>query len=225
MRRARVKICGITREEDLANAVAAGADAIGFVVGATSSPRNLTLKEAEKLIKQVPIFVDSVAVTVANSIDLLSKIYGKLRPDALQIHGENLHEVSSIRQKITDAHLIRAVYRKTGNVIEAAVEVASAFDAIHLDSFVYGKYGGTGIVHDWDLSGRVRQAIYPKPLILAGGLNPENVKDAIRAVQPYAVDVSTGVESLPGIKDPEKVSAFIQNAKEARIYDNQAISS
>ena len=219
MRKVRVKICGITREEDLAIAVAAGADAVGFVVGVTSSPRNLTLKEAEKLIKQVPIFVDSVVVTVTNSINSLSKIYGKLRPDALQFHGENLSEASVIREKIHDARLIKAVYVKTGNVIKAAMEASSSFDAVLLDSFVHGKYGGTGVVHDWDLSKRVKQAIHPKPLILAGGLNPENVKDAIRAVQPYAVDVSTGVESRPRIKDPEKVSAFIQNAKEVRIRD------
>lgn len=219
MRKVRVKICGITREEDLAIAVAAGADAVGFIVGVTSSPRNLTLKEAEKLIKQVPIFVDSVVVTVKNGINLLSKIYGKLRPDALQIHGENLSEASIIREKIHDARLIKAVYMKTSNVIKAAMEASSSFDAVLLDSFVYGKHGGTGIVHDWDLSKRVKQVIHPKPLILAGGLNPENVKDAIRAVQPYAVDVSTGVESRPRIKDSEKVLAFIQNAKEVRIYD------
>lgn len=220
MRKVRVKICGITREEDLAIAVAAGADAVGFIVGVTSSPRNLTLKEAEKLIKQVPIFVDSVVVTVTNSINLLNKIYGKLRPDALQIHGDNLSESSILLEKIHDARLIKAVYAKTGNVIEAAMEASSSFDAVLLDSFVYGKYGGTGVVHDWDLSKRVKQAIHPKPLILAGGLNPENVRDAVRAVQPYAVDVSTGVESRPGIKDPEKVLAFIQNAKEVKIYDD-----
>jgi phosphoribosylanthranilate isomerase len=220
MRKVRVKICGITREEDLATAVAVGADAVGFIVGVTSSPRNLTLKEAGKLIKQVPIFVESVVATVTNSIDLLSKIYGELRPKALQIHGENLSEASILREKIHDARLIKAVYTKTGNVIKAAMEASSSFDAVLLDTFVYGKYGGTGIVHSWDLSRRVKQVIHPKPLILAGGLNPENVKDAIRAVQPYAVDVSTGVESRPGIKDSEKVLAFVQNAKEVRIYDN-----
>jgi len=220
MRKVKVKICGITREEDLAIAVAAGADAIGFIVGVTSSPRNLTLKEAEKLIKQVPIFVDSVVVTATNSINLLSKIYGELRPDALQIHGEKLSEASIIREKIHDACLIKSVYMKTGSVIKDAMEASLSFDAVLLDSFVYGKYGGTGTVHSWDLSKRVKQVIHPKPLILAGGLNSGNVKDAIRMVHPYAVDVSTGVESRPRIKDSEKVLAFIQNAKEVSIYDN-----
>jgi len=215
MRKVKVKICGITREEDLAIAVAAGADAVGFIVGVASSPRNLTLKKAEKLIKKVPIFVDSVAVTVTNNINSLTKIYEKLKPDALQIHGENLSEASIIREKISDTPLIKALYMKTGNVIKDAVEASSSFDAILLDSFVPGKFGGTGMVHDLEMSKRVKKAIEPKPLILAGGLKPENVKDAIHIVQPYAVDVSTGVESRPGIKDSQKVFEFIKNAKEA----------
>jgi phosphoribosylanthranilate isomerase len=214
MRKVKVKICGITREEDLAVAVAAGADAVGFIVGVTSSPRNLTLKKAEKLIKKVPIFVDSVVVTVTNNINSLTKIYEKLRPDVLQIHGENLSEASIIREKIHDTPLIKALYMKTGNVIKDAKEASNSFDAILLDSFVSGKYGGTGVVHDLEMSKQVKQTIEPKPLILAGGLKPENVKDAIHIVQPYAVDVSTGVESRPGIKDSHKVFEFIKNAKE-----------
>jgi len=215
MRKVKVKICGITREEDLAIAVAAGADAVGFIVGVTSSPRNLTLKKAEKLIKKVPIFVDSVAVTVTNNINSLTKIYEKLRPDVLQIHGENLSEASVIREKIHDTPLIKALYMKTANVIKDAIEASNSFDAILLDSFVPGKYGGTGMVHDLEMSKQVRQTIEPKPLILAGGLKPENVKDAIHIVQPYAVDVSTGVELRPCIKDSQKVFEFIKNAKEA----------
>jgi len=214
VRKVKVKICGITREEDLAIAVAAGADAVGFIVGVSSSPRNLTLKKAEKLIKRVPIFVDSVVVTVTNNINSLTKIYEKLKPDILQIHGENLSE-ASIREKIPDTPLIKVLYMKTGNVIKDAVEASNSFDAILLDSFVPGKYGGTGMIHDLEMSKRVRQTIEPKPLILAGGLKPENVKDAIHIVQPYAVDVSTGVESRPGIKDSQKVFEFIKNAKEA----------
>ena len=214
MRKVKVKICGITREEDLAVAVAAGADAVGFIVGVPSSPRNLTLKKAEKLIRKVPIFVDSVAVTVTNNINSLTKIYEQLRPDVLQIHGENLSEASVIREKIHGTSLIKVLYMKTGNVIKDAKEASNSFDAILLDSFVPGKYGGTGIVHDLEMSKQVKQAIEPKPLILAGGLKPENVKDAVHIVQPYAVDVSTGVESRPGIKDSQKVFEFIKNAKE-----------
>jgi len=219
MRKVRVKICGITREEDLAVAVAAGADAVGFIVGVPSSPRNLTLERAERLVKQVPVFVDSVVVTVPDSIDSLVKIYDRLGPTAIQIHGEKPCAASVIREKIRGARLIKTVYVKTGNTAERVREDSKAFDAILLDSFTSGQYGGTGRVHDWTLSKQIKQIIEPTPLILAGGLKPENVKKAILAVQPYAVDVASGVESQPAVKDPKKVYEFVKNAKEIRIRD------
>ena len=211
-----MKICGITRNEDLAAAIEAGADAVGFVVGVPSSPRNLTLNKAEEMIKNTPIFVNAIAVTVPKNLHQLIKIYEKLRPDALQIHGNSLSD-TIIREELSKARLIRAVQVTSNRVIKAAVKAANAFDAVLLDSYVLGKYGGTGKTHDWQLDKRVREAIRPRPLILAGGLKPENVKEAIRVVQPYAVDVSSGVESHPGIKDPEKVFEFIKNAKEADV--------
>ena len=219
MRKVKVKICGITREEDLAVAVAAGADAVGFLVGVPSSPRNLTLEQAEKLVKQVPVFVDSVVVTVPESVNSLVKIYDRLKPTAIQIHGEKLSETSVIREKIRGARLIKTLHVKTGNVTAAVIEDSKFFDAILLDSFTGGQYGGTGMVHDWELSRKIKQIIEPTPLILAGGLTPENVREAIFTVQPYAVDVASGVESRPGIKDPEKVLTFIENAKEVKIRD------
>jgi len=209
----KVKICGITRKEDLFMASEAGADAVGVVVDVPSSPRNLPLDEAKKIIENAPISVKTVAVTVPKNLDHLIKIYEKLKPDILQIHGGNLPE-AGIREKLPDVSLIRAVQAMSNGVIEAAVEAANTFDAVLLDSFVSGKCGGTGKVHNWKLSKKVREAIYPKPLVLAGGLNPENVKDAVRFVQPYAVDVSSGVESQPGIKDFGRILEFIKNAKE-----------
>jgi phosphoribosylanthranilate isomerase len=217
MRKVKVKICGITREEDLAVAVAAGADATGFIVGVKSSPRNLTLERAEKLMSQVPIFVDRVVVTPANSVDPLVKTCETLKPDAVQIHGENPLDASVIRQKIPEARLIKTVYVRTADAVNDAVKASGSFDAVLLDSFAQGKHGGTGIVHDWELSGRIRRVIEPKPLILAGGLKPHNVENAIRVVQPYAVDVSSGVESSPGVKDPQKIFEFIKNAKEVSL--------
>jgi len=219
MRNVRVKICGITREEDLAVAVAAGADAVGFIVGVPSSPRNLTLERAERLLKQVPVFVDSVVVTVPDSIDSLVKIYDRLKPTAIQIHGEKPFDATVIREKIRGARLIKTVYVKTGNATAAVIEDSKAFDAILLDSFTSGRYGGTGMIHDWELSRQIKQVIEPTPLILAGGLKPENVKEAILTVQPYAVDVASGVELQPAVKDPKKVYAFIKNAKEIRIRE------
>jgi phosphoribosylanthranilate isomerase len=216
MRRVRVKICGITRKEDLDAAATAGADAVGFVVGVASSPRNIALEEAEKLIRQVPPFVKSVLVTVPRGIDEF-ETYEKLNPDAIQIHGENLHAAASVRLKIPNTLLIGAVNANLANALNVISRASKLFDAVLLDSFVNGRYGGTGIVHDWELSKRAKQAIHPKPLILAGGLNPENVAEAVRAVEPYAVDVSSGVERQPGIKDHKKMIDFIKNAKDVRI--------
>ena len=142
-----------------------------------------------------------------------------MNPNILQIHGENILDASTLREKISNTSIIRALNANQENALKAASEASKSFDAILLDSSTHGMYGGTGKVHDWNLSKRVKQVIHPKPLILAGGLNPKNVKEGICRVQPYAVDVSTGVESLPGIKDPEKVSAFIENVKEIWICD------
>ncbi len=211
----RVKICGITRKEDLDAAVEAGADAVGFVVGVASSPRNLSLGEAEALIRQVPLFVKSVLVTVPRSIDDFAA-YKKLNPDVIQIHGDNLHASEVIRMKLTNTLLIRSVNAHVASDLEAVAKASKLFDAVLLDSFVEGHYGGTGVVHDWELSRRVKQAVQPKPLILAGGLNPENVAEAVRTVEPYAVDVSSGVEQQPRVKSHQKIVEFIKNAKEVK---------
>ncbi len=219
MRTVKVKICGITREEDLKMVLDLGADAVGFGVGVPLSPRNISLEKAEKLIKLVSIFVKSVLVMVPLNTDEILKACRKLRPDAVQIHGEKVFDVSALREKLPNMVFIRAVNANSIDALEAALEASKSFDAVLLDSLTQGRHGGTGIVHDWNLSKRVNQVIHPKPLILAGGLKPENVKDAICKVKPYAVDVSTGVESSPGIKDPEKVSAFIEEAKGVKIHD------
>jgi phosphoribosylanthranilate isomerase len=211
MKNIRVKICGITQKEDLEFAVNAGADAVGFVVGVPSSLRNISLRKASNLIKQVPPFVKSVLVTVPKSLEELEDILKILNPGAIQIHGANMDE--KVRDKLPNRLLIRAVNANVKDAIIKAEEEAKIFDAIILDSFIEGKYGGTGITHDWRLSRKVKQAIHPKPLILAGGLTPENVADAVQAVEPYAVDVSSGVEWQPGIKDHQKILKFVENAK------------
>jgi phosphoribosylanthranilate isomerase len=212
---ARVKICGITRKEDLDVATAAGADAVGFVVGIASSPRNLSVSEAERLIRQVPPFVTSVLVTVPRSIEDFT-VFEKLNPDAIQIHGDNMRAARCIRLKLPNTQLIKGINTNLFEDLDFASNALKPFDAVLLDSFVEGRYGGTGVVHDWELSKRVKQAIQPKPLILAGGLNPENVAKAVRAVVPYAVDVSSGVEQKPGIKSHQKIVDFINNAKDVK---------
>lgn len=213
----RVKICGITSTKDLLTAVEAGADAVGFVVNVPQSPRNLPLNQAKEIIKSTPIFVETVIVTVTNDINQLLKIQKELNPSSIQIHG--LKEYHEIRRSLPDTHLIGAI-QMDSQALKNAMEVADIFDAVLLDSYVPGKYGGTGITHDWEYSKLIREAIHPKPLIMAGGLKPENVKKAVQLVKPYAVDVSSGVESQPGVKDPKRVSEFIKNAKEVEIQWN-----
>ena len=212
----KVKICGITRKEDLDAAAEAGADAVGFVVGTAASPRNMSLETAEKLFRQVPPFMKSVLVTVPTSMNELTETCGKLNPCIVQIHGKNILNTALVREKLPTTPLIGAVNANSPDALEAASAASKIFDAVLLDSFANGRYGGTGIVHDWELSKLVKRVIYPKPLILAGGLNPENVAEAVRVVQPYAVDVSSGVELQPGLKDNQKMINFIKNAKNVK---------
>lgn len=213
MKKVRVKICGITREHDLRTAVDAGADAVGFVIGVPSSPRNLTIDKVKKLSSKVPVFVETVAVTVPESLDMLLRLDKKLSPDALQIHGEAI-DLNKVHKDFFRAKLIKAVTVKRGK-INCNLNDIKLLDAILLDSFSGTKYGGTGAVHNWNVSRKFREKIHPKPLILAGGLTPKNVIKAISIVKPYAVDVSTGVEKSPGIKDTDKVFQFIKNVMEA----------
>lgn len=201
----------------MAVAVAAGADAVGFIVGVPSSPRNLTLERAEMLLSQVPIFVDSVVVMAPKSIKQLVEVCEGLKPSAIQIHGKEQLDSSEIREKIKDTRLIKTVYVTESALNETAIEDSKMFDALLLDSFSKGQYGGTGKVHDWTLSRQIKEAVAPVPVILAGGLKPENVKEAILKVQPYAVDVASGVELSPGVKDHEKVRTFVENAKKIKL--------
>ena len=216
MSRTRVKICGITSLKDLFVAVEAGADAVGFIIDVLSSPRSLSVDEAKKLIKATPIFVETVAVTVFEGSSYIEEISKELNPSIIQVHGLN-HLHKEARERLLDTRLIGALQVKSSLEIDGITRATDAFDAVLLDSYVPGKYGGSGATHDWELSKRVKEAIYPKPLILAGGLKPENVKEAICTVKPYAVDVSSGVESRPGVKDRKKVFEFMKNVEEAEI--------
>jgi phosphoribosylanthranilate isomerase len=214
MNMVRVKICGITRKEDLDVAAAAGADAVGFVVGAPASPRNLSLETAAKLLRQVPPFVKSVIVSLSASVDVLVETCSDLNPDVVQLHGESLRNAEYVREELSNMTLIGAVNANLPSALETALAASKIFDGILLDSLSQGQYGGTGIVHDWTSSIRIKQAIHPAPLILAGGLNPANVAEAVRVVHPYAVDVSSGVEQQPGVKDHQKMVDFVKNAKD-----------
>jgi phosphoribosylanthranilate isomerase len=222
MKTVKVKICGITREGDLEMICRLGADMVGFVVGVPSSPRNMSLERAETLFRLVPDEVKSVLVTVPHIPDQVLEFQRRLKPDIIQLHGGNIGDLQILKDKLPDTTLVRAIPMKVW-ALESVAHEAGFFDAILADSFITGMHGGTGLIHDWGLSRRVRDAIYPKPFILAGGLNPENIKEAIKTVRPYAVDVSTGVESRPGVKDPVRVEMFIKSAKEVELEDCEGL--
>ncbi len=195
----RVKICGVRRVVDLEAAAKAGADAVGLIVGFPDSPRNLTPEEAKVIRRQAPPFLDVVLVSGGNT-RALEDLCSVIEPDAVQIYG-------NVEPEIIREMGVRWVIKPVNVGREMEVD-ASGYDAVLLDS---GR-GGTGRIHDWSLSRKIRDSI-GIPVILAGGLTPENVAEAIRVVKPYGVDVSSGVESAPGVKDHRKITSFVRRAK------------
>jgi phosphoribosylanthranilate isomerase len=216
MRTVRVKICGITNETDLVDAVNAGADAVGFVVGVQSSPRNLSVGQAQSLLSRVSPFVSSVVVTKESNLQSFKRLNSLLRPNFLQIYCD-IGECENVLKELNeDVSTILGVYGESSS-LQDLVSVSRLFDAILLDTLSPTKSGGTGRVHDWNTSKRLREALDPKPIVLAGGLTPENVAEAVKTVKPYAVDVASGVELSPGKKDRAKLMQFIKNAKEVQL--------
>ena len=174
MNAVKVKICGITREETLEAAINAGADAVGFVVGVPSSPRNLSLERAAELVKQVPVFTKTVLVMVPEGVNEIVEAYEAIRPDALQIHGEGTPNANVLKKMMPGVGLIKGINPEPERLTKVAEETGD-YDTLLLDTFVPGKLGGTGAQQDWETSARLREAIHPKRMILAGGLNPMNV--------------------------------------------------
>ena len=209
----RVKICGITRSKDVKAVADRGADALGFVVGSPSSSRNLSLARAHILMQNVPIFLAKVAVTSSQDPKAIFKICSRLNPDALQLHNYTVSMVRALSKSDERIQLILATPIHGKPSLEAARVASNYSDAVLADTPSSNAMGGTGRVHDWHLTAKIRNAIYPRPLILAGGLTPGNVKEAVRKVRPFAVDVSSGVEKRVGVKDHEKIREFIANAK------------
>jgi len=211
----KIKICGIKTEHDLAAAINSGADAVGFITDVpVDSPRKITLTEASRLISKVPVFVTSVLVIMPENALQAVRMIQAARPVAVQIHNAlPLSELVKIKE--TGVKLIKTiqVYRdsKADMLIKQIKQFSGVADAILLDTALDGKTGGTGVPHNWEVSSKV----VPNagiPVILAGGLKPENVGDAVKCVRPYAVDTASGVET-GGKKDEKKVMDFINNAR------------
>ena len=220
MNRVRVKICGIRKEEDILASVEAGADYLGFVVDVPSSSRNLSIDAACDLMQKVPNSAERVVVTVHTSDqteERLSVILRKLAPEAIQLHGTAPNVLSMLRRDFFKVRFIGALPIQDESSVAKGVTISKSFDCVHADSYVDGQSGGTGRIHDWTLSARLRDLIEPIPLTLSGGLCEDNVAEAIRTVRPYAVDVSSGVESDLGVKDHDKVIRFVRRAKEVEL--------
>jgi phosphoribosylanthranilate isomerase len=211
-----VKICGNTRKEDVEHAIHSGANAIGFIVGFPSTPRNLDLDQAYRLLKDIPTSIDSVVVTNEYNRNLMLRIAEKLPITTIQLIG-NTQYSQEIREIFPDIHLIKVVYAEPERLIQSALNFSKDYDTILIDTKTKDIPGGTGLTHNWSLSRKAVTTIHPTPVILAGGLTPQNVEDAVRIVQPHSVDVSSGVESTPGIKDHSKVETFIKRAKGVKI--------
>ena len=211
-RRVRVKICGVTREEDLSAAVDAGADALGLIVGVPSSPRCITARHARGLRDRVPGSVACVLVTVPDTLRRLVEACRIVEPDAVQLHGGSW-PVEAVEGALPNLQVIRSVHLEPGEQLEKILEQAEGYDRVHLDSYVKGMYGGTGKTQSPETANRVKDMVYPRRLLLAGGLTPDNVAEMVNTVKPYAVDVCSGVEEYPGIKDHSKVKAFVTRSR------------
>lgn len=200
----RIKICGITRVEDALAAAEAGADAIGLVFY-PKSPRAVSVQQARQILAALPPFVTSVGLFVNASRCELGEILDAVPLDMLQFHGDESAEACSGYHK----PYLKALRVKAGDDIAAQAAQHPGAAGLLLDTYVEGVPGGTGAAFDWSL---IPEAL-PRPLVLAGGLTADNVAAAIRQVRPYAVDVSGGVEASKGIKDAEKIRAFIRQCR------------
>lgn len=199
----RIKICGITCVEDALAAVDAGADALGFVFA--PSPRSICPETAAAIIRALPPFITTVGLVV-NQDPL--PILTRCPLDVVQFHGdESPEKIAACPRRAIKAFRVRSA----AELVPAGAYVAAA--ALLLDAWVPGKAGGTGHRFDWQLAEEARGL--NRPLIIAGGLTPENVGECVRRIRPYGVDVSSGVESAPGRKDQDLLRAFVAAARSA----------
>ena len=206
----RIKICGITREEDARAAIDAGADALGFVF-VPGTPRFIEPGRAAAIVRGLPPFVSRVGLFVDADPGFIRTTLAEVRLDTVQLHGDESPEVG--RDLRGRARVIRAFRVQGPETLDRLPAHRESSDAWLLDAHVPGASGGTGTRFDWNLAVRARELGHP--LILAGGLKPENIAEAVRMVRPFAVDVSSGVESAPGRKDPDRIRRLIDAARGA----------
>lgn len=203
----KIKICGITNQEDAEAAVHEGADALGFVLY-SHSPRYVEPAVAKRIIGRLPPFVLPVGVFVNQDLDTVRHLFDDCGFALAQLHGdESPGFCESLNRPVLRAIRLRD---RSSFLAVAEFKGRTGVRGFVVDAFSNTAYGGTGHTTDWSLAGEMAKAA---PILLAGGLTPENVQEAIRRVQPYGVDVSSGVEESPGRKDPDKIRAFIRSVR------------
>lgn len=214
MFRTRVKICGITRVEDMRAAVAAGADAIGLVFY-PPSPRAVTAEQAADIVAQTPAFVTTVGLFVDPTVEQVKGVLEQVHLDMLQFHGDEEEAFCCSFQR----PFIKAIRMREGTDLVTEMKRWQRARGILVDAFVEGVPGGTGVAFDWSLLPQASVV----PLILAGGLTPDNITRAIEQARPFAVDVSGGVEqkdasgkSLGGIKSADAIEQFMRGVASVR---------
>lgn len=203
----RIKICGMTRRADLEMAAALGVDAVGFVFA--QSPRRITPEAARGLADVLPPFVSRVGVFVDADPDTVQHTAAVCNLDWIQLHGRESPEYCAA----LGLNILKAIRVRDRDSIACMKPYQGRVAGFVLDTYVKGTVGGTGKSFDWRL---VEQAKEYGPVILAGGLTPEDVQEAIRVARPYGVDVSSGVETAPGIKDHDKMRRFVEQVRSCR---------
>ena len=211
--RPRVKVCCIASEEEAALAVRMGASAIGLVSRMPSGPGPIPESRIRDIARTVPPAVATFLLTCETTAKLIIEQQRFCRTTTLQLVDEVEPGVHArVREALPGISIVQVIHVRDDNALRQSIAVAPAVDAILLDSgnpsLSTKELGGTGRVHDWALSRKIRDSV-AVPVFLAGGLNPGNVTDAIRILRPWGVDVASGVEATPGKKDPRKVRAFV----------------
>jgi phosphoribosylanthranilate isomerase len=215
----RSKLCGIRSEGDLAIAIEAGADAVGFICGVTHTSEDALREDrARELARKVPPYVSTVLVTHLESARELLNLASFIGVDTIQVHGlVNFDTVAAVFADAGGRRVTKAIHVTGPEALDEARQYLDVCHALHLDSRTTDRLGGTGELHDWSISRQIVElaAALGRPVVLSGGLRPENVAEAVGAVQPYAVDVNSGIEDEQGDKDPEKARAFVSMARAA----------
>jgi phosphoribosylanthranilate isomerase len=210
-------MCGTTNAEDARVAACAGVDALGFIF-VEKSPRFISVEKASKIISDLPPFIDPVGVFVDRNLHEVGKIAKEIGLSYLQLHGsEGRDYCLQASQMACPCKVVKVI--RVGEQTRA-VEFEKYNDVVQgflLDTYVKGQAGGTGETFDWQLIERLR---LKRPVILAGGLRPENIQDAVRAVKPWAVDVNSGVEIKPGIKDHAALHEFVRQVRLADMAED-----